>query len=581
MILKRILEYWESNGDTLPAGYQPAFITKKIVLDANGRLVGEGVVALSGEKRGPKIGKTIVVPREQPQRTGAIRPRLVQDNPEYALGFPKPDADPKKVEQRHTAYREQLRACYEETGEASLKAVLSFLESGVATLPEFQEKIDPAGDELVFEVGGILPTDLPSVRAYWTRDEDAATGTCLVTGTVGKIVDRMPFAIKGVPAGQTSGTMLVSVNNPSGESYGLSAAGNSPIGAVAAEGICNGLNRLLASSKQSFRVGDSVYVYWTTANNEFDLFSFFREPDVDSVTALLKSVRRGMPASDVSVPDFFVLGLTANASRIVIRDFHETTLGKVQEHLGKWFRRLEIVGANGSLSKPLGVFQLAASLYRDAKDIPRHVPIEIMKSAFSGSPLPKHLLALAVRRNTIMQGPFAEYQKKRQISVARLALIKAVIVSHQTETEETNLSTLNHNHPDPAYHCGRLLSVLDSIQRIAIPGLNSTLVDKHYGNACGSPGIAFGGLLKDATSAHLPKLRKNRRGAYVALDQRLQEVLEKIENDFPKTLDFERQGLFALGFYHQRADDLAAARANKELKEIAEATTTETEIESE
>lgn len=66
-------------------------------------------------------------------------------------------------------------------------------------------------------------------------------------------------------------------------------------------------------------------------------------------------------------------------------------------------------------------------------------------------------------------------------------------------------------------------------------------------------------------------MRKNRPGAYVALDSRLQEVLAGVGERFPMTLDYEKQGLFALGFYHQRAHDIAQARANKEdMKEIAE-----------
>ncbi len=36
---------------------------------------------------------------------------------------------------------------------------------------------------------------------------------------------------------------------------------------------------------------------------------------------------------------------------------------------------------------------------------------------------------------------------------------------------------------------------------------------------------------------------------------------------YPKTLTMERQGLFALGYYHQRARNRAAARAASEARE--------------
>jgi CRISPR-associated protein Csd1 len=137
---------------------------------------------------------------------------------------------------------------------------------------------------------------------------------------------------------------------------------------------------------------------------------------------------------------------------------------------------------------------------------------------------------------------------------------------------------LNLNLDAPAYLCGRLLSILESIQRVAIPNLNSTLTDKHYASAAATPGVIFGVLLKDAASAHLPKLRKNRMGAYIALDSALQEVLGKL-GEFPRTLNYEGQGLFSLGYYHQKASDISAARAgqNRDLKEIAYVAVEDTE----
>ena len=121
---------------------------------------------------------------------------------------------------------------------------------------------------------GANPTDLPSVQEFWSKKEDSTVGTCLVTGLRSPIAHRMPYPIKGVPGGQSSGTMLVSVNNPSGQSYGLDAAGNSPIGETAAESVCNALNKLLRDAKHSFRIADSVYLYWSRNASGFDLGSY-------------------------------------------------------------------------------------------------------------------------------------------------------------------------------------------------------------------------------------------------------------------------------------------------------------------
>jgi CRISPR-associated protein Csd1 len=44
----------------------------------------------------------------------------------------------------------------------------------------------------------------------------------------------------------------------------------------------------------------------------------------------------------------------------------------------------------------------------------------------------------------------------------------------------------------------------------------------------------------------------------------LEEILSAVGSDFPRTLSLHRQGLFALGFYHQKAYDRAQANAHKE-----------------
>jgi CRISPR-associated protein Csd1 len=55
------------------------------------------------------------------------------------------------------------------------------------------------------------------------------------------------------------------------------------------------------------------------------------------------------------------------------------------------------------------------------------------------------------------------------------------------------------------------------------------------------------------------------------LQQRLEEVMSGIDG-FAATLTLEQQGLFALGFYHQRAHDRAQMLAAAERKRAGTAT---------
>ena len=128
-----------------------------------------------------------------------------------------------------------------------------------------------------------------------------------------------------------------------------------------------------------------------------------------------------------------------------------------------------------------------------------------------------------------------------------------------------DLDRTNHT---PAYLCGRLLAVLERTQTLAIPGANTTLVDRYYGTASTAPASVFGWLMTGA-QAHLSKLRHDRPGAHGALQRELEEVLGELPA-FPRTLSMDQQALFALGYYHQRAASRAAGRARAQATETAE-----------
>ena len=87
---------------------------------------------------------------------------------------------------------------------------------------------------------------------------------------------------------------------------------------------------------------------------------------------------------------------------------------------------------------------------------------------------------------------------------------------------------LQADHPDAAYHCGRLLAVLETIQRRAADAkLNTTLVDRFYGTASSAPASVFGTLIRGA-QPHITKLRKTKGGTAARLEQEMEEVLAAI-----------------------------------------------------
>jgi CRISPR-associated protein Csd1 len=137
--------------------------------------------------------------------------------------------------------------------------------------------------------------------------------------------------------------------------------------------------------------------------------------------------------------------------------------------------------------------------------------------------------------------------KDEPVRTARMGLIKAYFV-RKGDTHMT--AYLNPEHPEPAYHCGRLLAVLASLQRAALGDVGAGVVQRYYAAASQTPGLILGRLVTNARN-HLGKLEAGLAWWY---EERIADVMSRLGDRAPRILDLEGQGLFALGYYQQLAD---------------------------
>jgi len=576
MLLQRLSEYADRIG-LPPTLYNETPIASIIDLDGgSGRatLISTLNPANPREKRG--------IRRLAPQiaRAVGIQPLLLADNAEYTFGLPRPvkpeDTNAEKEAKRlarvadcHDQYMDILTRCATATREPAVEAVRAFLASPGATesldLPDDFDR----GGLITFRVDGVFPTELPAVQAFWATEHDPASSAtqpvktmqCLVCGQRRPVLERLQGKIKGVPNGQQAGTSIISANADAFESYGLAASLIAPTCASCGEKFTKALNALIANEQHRFFLGGSVFVFWTREKTTFSLLNTLNTPDAATVKRLLDSLRRGEETRGVDPNAFYAVSLSASGGRAVVRDWIDTTVGAVQEHVGRWFDRQRIVGNAGEVSEPIGIFRLAAATVRDGKDLTPQTARALLHAAVTGTPLPWNLLAQAVRRN----------QAEQRVTRTRAALIKLVLAS-QTNQEYIKGGTMVELEPDythptsdqssAAYHCGRLLAILENAQDAAIPGIKAGIVDRFYGTASSAPVAVFGRLMR-GVQPHLAKLDRDNHGAYVNIQRELTEVLSRLSvardprtNEmagFPRTLTLEQQGLFSLGYYHQRA----------------------------
>lgn len=571
MLLERLRDYGRRLEDLAPPGYAEAWVRYEIHLDGEGTLLTPEPIDLADPKR--KQGQRRQVP--QIVRTSGVKPLLLSDNAEYTLGLARQEDDPNKqagrderVAKSHDAYRQLLAACADATKAPELTAVLRFLSSVPLDHLRLPAKYD-AGGVINFRIDGRLITTLPTIRQFWSAyalGDDAATSDdagdamqCLICGQVKPVLKSLPGNIKGIPGGQSSGVALISANAKAFESYGLERAQTSPVCFDCADGFTKAVNSLIRNDYGSYKLGNLAFLYWTRAAEEFNLNQLFREPDAAAVGELLKAYRSGRPPAPVDENDFYAVSLSANAARAVVRDWLTTTVGEVKHSLARWFVRQEIVDSYGEAARPMGLYALAAATVRDPnKDLSVTTPRSLLRAALTGTPLPDHLLHQAIRRN----------HAERDVTRPRAALIKLVLLSQRPTHQEDDMVQLQPDHPDPAYHCGRLLAVLEQVQRAALGNINASIVDRFYGTASSAPASVFGRLLRGA-QPHLAKLQRDMPGTGRALQGHLEDILANLSS-FPRTLTLKEQAVFALGYYHQRAHNRAQAKAGAERRRAAQ-----------
>lgn len=571
MILQALKEYYDRKAadpesNIAPLGWERKEIPYLIVLREDGTFVRiEDTQEIIGKR--PRA-KEFLLPQSV-KRSSGIAANLLWDNVEYATGVVC-KGTPDRVAAQHDSFLARLN---ELSGCSSVEPVAKFLTS-----PDFRDQLaaDPAWKKAVdgcaFVTFKIAGQDKPVARAQdvveridtlSSGDDSETRGICLVSGRKEPICG-LHAAIKGVWGANTTGGKIVSFNFPAATSFGKSQGLNAPVGKRAAFEYATALNVLLSKdSRQKMTVGDATIVFWSQrqCSLEDEFAELFGEPPkdnpdkgVDAIERLLSSVKNGSFAHDGGKTRFYVLGLSPNATRIAVRFWHKGTVAEMEKRFADWFENLRI--AHGPNEREhLSLWRLLISIVPLGKseNIPPNLAGAVMRSILDGSPYPATMLSSTIRR----------VNAERDVTYPRAKLLKAFL----NHNRNRNLSmSLDKNNADVGYRLGRLFAMLEKIQQAANPGINATIRDKFYPSASSTPVAVFGNLIRLA-GHHLAKLDSDKKGLRIWLEKQLEEVMAGIDG-FPAHLSLEEQGMFAIGYYHQRCakkDDAGAADSTENL----------------
>ena len=565
MILHALTQYYqrkaESDGGVAQEGFENKEIPFIIVIDKQGNFIQlEDTRELKGKK---KVGRTFLVPKGL-GRSGSKSyevSNLLWDHYGYVLAYAG-EKGQEQADKQHVSFtanvNELKQALPDDAGVAAVAAFLASAEekSKVMQAANWAECAKVKGCNLSFRLvdeAVDLVCQSKAVQEYVSqanqvKSDNVQKGICLVTGKPAPIA-RLHNAIKGVNAKPAPFT---SVNLSAFESYGKEQGFIFPVGEQAMFEYTTALNTLLAGENR-FRIGDVTAICWSAKPTPLEehLASLINgggkdNPDayIDAVKSLYKSLYNGKYTEPDGKEKFYLLGLSPNSARIVVRFWYETTVAALSESIAAWYDDLQMVrGENSPYPEYMPLPRLLGNLVLDGKmeNLPSDLIAQVTDAALNNRVLPVSLLQAALRRN----------KAEQKITYGRASLLKAYInrairAGRLKNMKELTMS-LDRNRQDIGYVLGRLFAVLEKTQAEANPGLNATIADRYFGSASSTPIAVFGTLMR-LLPHHLNKLEFE--GRAVQLQWEIRQILEHCQR-FPNHLNLEQQGLFAIGYYHE------------------------------
>jgi CRISPR-associated protein Csd1 len=576
MLFTRLAEHAAHRTDLPPAYYRTRMIRWAISVRSDGSPAARKLQDLASSEQ--PAGVPIAAPYVY--RSGQRPPpMLLADTLHYVAALPVADTGKAQAEaDRRNREYVALLARWRDSApdDAVAAAVLKFFEAGHHRTIKVPMEVK-ASDLVAIMVGSQWAHQRESAASFWAsvvqerKGSTAGTGICLVCGREGPLLDTIPEAVNSgaIPAGTRRGrdAQLVSVNKPAQGRGGKLQLASAPVCDRCGSAAMSALNALLADPAHRYRSADSVLTWWLREPAEFNPLEWLSQPEPDQVRKLigeLSSPHHRAAAGGVDTNAFYALTLSVNRSRVVVHDWLEVPLSQVQRRIGGWFadHQMADLWHDGPQVVPLWLLARSAGRSGTENGQQRYLAAamlhgcerDLLLTALKGTRPPGYLLPHLLQR----------IRADGRVDLPRAALLRLILTRTPHIPKETCMPSLDPGAPYPAYQCGRMFAVLEQIQRAALGGdINTTIADKYLPAATTTPRAVLVMLQKNS-SGHLRRLRRTNTGAYYALNSRLDEVLGHLDagRNIPPVLDIEGQAQFILGYHHQRAHDLAAARAH-------------------
>lgn len=575
MILTSLVNLYEvlaQKGKVDKPGWSKVKVSYGLEIDAEGNLVR--IISLKQQKEnGKKEEPSSLSLPMQVKRASNIAANFLCDTSTYFFGCDGKE-NGKRSKNCFEASKELHKLILRDNTSEASQAIINFFDKWnveacegmldkLGCTENSKKEIITKGATLMIMPFGKKPTDFPDICNAWDthyNSGDADNELCMVTGKHLPIAKLHP-SIKGVYGAQSMGASLISFNAPAYISFEKEQGFNAPVSEYAAFAYTTALNFLLSEKEYVNHFGDTTVVCWTESDNEScqDIMTSFFEEDDDELTQekLWTSVKKLSVGESIEwkgetvnpEENFYILGLSPNAARLSVRFF-------LQNNFGYFMKNIAMHDEEMSLAMPEFIKNTHFPIWRILKETvnPKsknksakpQLAGDLLYSILTGYKYPETLFY------NIMLRIKAERDVNAEREAIRTSVIKAYLLRNYPEYKEEltmKLETDNVNHTLP-YNLGRLFAILESIQKMTNPEMNTTIKDKYFTSASSTPAAVFP-LLIDLSQKHMRKLKNTNPGFCVNKQKELTALFAEIQSEFPARMTMQEKGLFQIGYYHQ------------------------------
>ncbi len=596
MILQSLVKYYEilaedESSDIPRLGYSKTGVSYALNISMGGELLGVIPLKVPGENGKKMVSQPFQLPIKL-RKTSEIASNFLFDNSNYLLGigFNKKEQCNSLSEENFEAFKNLHNKILKNLDSDKSKALLNFINNWdikkafeqTLVLENLSELISSENIVFLLDGQGFIHNDR-EIKEKWeeyysSKNINAKVFQCLVTGNEGPIEVIHP-KISGV-GGTNPALVSFDIDSDAYNSYGKEGQQgiNSPVSKYASFAYGTVLNYLINTKKNKINLGcdkqkvkdisenrfenykgrnsETTVIFWAESSNAIyeKTFEGLFEPNINDKSAITDTVLKDIfikikNAQPINLDNinqdtkFYILGLSPAKGRLAIKFFIQDSFGSLVKKITEHYNNLMIEKEKDFNFDFIPVYiLLAQTISQKTNDNSAKSNIEsaLLRAIISGSPYPAALF------NSIMIRIRAEHD----INYYKAAIIKAYLLRNSNKYKEVLTVSLNEQSNNRAYVLGRLFAVLEKAQQDASDGqLKSTIKDKYFTSACATPASVFPILLR-LSQHHISKAEYGKSS-----DIKISGILDMLDienNPIPAHLALEEQGVFVLGYYHQK-----------------------------